>query len=340
MESISGGVKPGVGGAGHAFPLLEPRRLNKPGSDSSNPSMNAGTQLKVPNRIMPLPGNLVRRFVNTVVAPVIILCFVLQGVAHADRVDRLVRQLRKSKDYKVRLSAASGLAKYGDRRVIPALIRALKDKDKNVRGVAATSLAKSAKKSDSKKLRKQARTALSKAAKKDKNAFVRRQAKRALKDLAKSSDGKGGKAGIYVNVGAMTDKANGDNDMRKLMRKTIAKTIAKKASAMTTEWPGGKAPSAKQLRAKKAKGFHVDGTLVSLSAEPKGSMTLVSCKISMLIATYPKKSMFGFLDGGAKVQAGQSERDIKYAQEDCVAAVVEDLVARKIIPTIKSREKP
>lgn len=290
---------------------------------------------------MPLSISLVRKiFSSRIVAPIVILCFALQGVAHADRVDKLVKQLKKSKDYKVRLSAATSLAKYGDRRVIPALIKGLKDRDKNVRGVVATSLAKSAKKSDSKKLRKRAQKALAKAAKKDKNAFVRRQAKRALKELKEANSGGGAGAGIYVNVGAMTDKANDDAKMRKLMRKTIAKTIAKKAATMTTDWPGGKPPSAKQLRAKKAKGFHVDGTLVSLKTEPKGSMTLVSCKISMLIATYPKKSMFGFLDGGAKVQAGKSERDINYAKEDCVAAVVEDLVARKIIPTIKSRKKP
>ena len=293
-----------------------------------------------------------RQLLSRLIAPIIILCFVFQGSAHADRIDRLVKKLRSSKDYKIRLSAATSLAKSGDKRAVRALIKALKDKDKNVRGVAASSLSKSARKNGSKKMRKLARNALTRSSKKDKNKFVRRQAKRALASLSakpkrKGTTGGGGggggdlAAGIYINVGAMTDKASDDGKMRKLMRKTVAKTIRKKAKeSMTTEWPGGKEPNAKQLRAKKAAGYHVDGTLVSLATEQRGAMTLVSCKISMLIATYPKKSMFGFLDGGAKVQAGKSERDVRYAKEDCVAAVVEDLVARKIIPTIQSRKKP
>jgi hypothetical protein len=135
----------------------------------------------------------------------------------------------------------------------------------------------------------------------------------------------------------MSDKASRSSAMRDLMRKTVEKTVKKNGSSMFTSWPGGKSPTAKQLKAKKTQAFHVDGTLVSLDTKSKGSTTLVSCKVSMLIATYPKKSMFGFLDGGAKVQAGSSSKEVEYAQEDCVAAVVEDLVSRQIIPTIKSR---
>lgn len=280
------------------------------------------------------------KFASKLIAPLVILSFLFVGTAHADRIDRLVKQLKTSDDYKVRLSAATSLSKLRDKRSVSALVYALrKDENKNVRAVAATSLGKVVTSKTSKVMRIGATKALERAAKRDKVASVRRQAKQALKVLAKKSGGSGG-SGIYVNVGTMTVKDGSGDKMRKLMRKTVSKTIKKKADTMTTEWPGGKAPTAKQLRAKKARGFHVDGTLVSLETESKGAMTLVSCKISMLIATYPKKSMFGFLDGGAKVQAGSSDRDVQYAQEDCVAAVVEDLVARKIIPTIQSRKKP
>ncbi len=54
----------------------------------------------------------------------------------------------------------------------------------------------------------------------------------------------------------------------------------------------------------------------------------------MLLAEFPSKSMFGFLNGGATVTAGASQRDQDLAAQDCVQAVVEDLVAKKIIPTI------
>ena len=46
-----------------------------------------------------------------------------------------------------------------------------------------------------------------------------------------------------------------------------------------------------------------------------------------------------FISRAAKVEAGSSSKDVKFAQEDCVVAVVEDLIARKIIPTIKVRAK-
>ena len=149
------------------------------------------------------------------------------------------------------------------------------------------------------------------------------------------SSGGGGK-GIYIDVSAMASEARGAGKMPALMRKTVLSTFKKKARSMTTSWPGKK-PSKRDLRRKGLAAFHVHGTLNKLTEKKSGGATLVSCKVSMLLATYPEKSMFGFLNGGAKVQAGTSARDIRYAKEDCVVAVVEDLIGRKIIPTIKSR---
>lgn len=113
---------------------------------------------------------------------------------------------------------------------------------------------------------------------------------------------------------------------------------------MMIAWPGGDAPTKSQLTSKKVKAFHVDGTLNELSESTSGSTTTVTCKVSMLIATYAPqkngkvdKSMFGFLKGGASVQSSSSSKEVQYAREDCVSAVMADLVSRKIIPTIKSR---
>jgi hypothetical protein len=44
--------------------------------------------------------------------------------------------------------------------------------------------------------------------------------------------------------------------------------------------------------------------------------------------------MFGFLKGGASVQGGSNE-DLDKA--DCVSAVIEDMVMKKIIPAIKTK---
>lgn len=280
------------------------------------------------------PGRCMFFSVRSFVMSIFVLALVLDGAAHADKVDRLITQLTTSKDYKIRLSAAINLAKLGDQRAVPAFVSALEDSDKNVRGVAATSLGKLVNGSTAAKTRDRVVSALESAAAKDPEEFVREQASKAVEAISQVGSGGGS---IYVDIGAMTAKTGESEAMRDLMRTAVEKAFAKKAAHMMTAWPGGKSPSANQLRDSKMKAFHVDGTLVSLDAQSKGSTTLVSCKISMLIATYPKKSMFGFLDGGAKVQASSSPTDIKYAKEDCVMAVVEDLIAKKIVPAIETR---
>jgi hypothetical protein len=87
------------------------------------------------------------------------------------------------------------------------------------------------------------------------------------------------------------------------------------------------------------KGYHVSGTLTELTETTRGSQTIIACKVSMILATFPEKSMFGFADGGAQVQASSSASEVKYAKEDCVAAVVENLVGKQIIPTIKIKAR-
>jgi len=271
----------------------------------------------------------------------LILCMV--GVARADKVDRLVDQVRRSSDYKVRLSAALSLSKLRDSRAIPAFGRALSDSDKTVRGVAAAGLAKVVNSSTSSALRDKVLAALKRVAAGDSNSFVRKQAQKSydtVKNLRSSGGGVAVRSGgTYVNIGAMTAQTDDSSTMRKLMKSTTQKTFSKKGSSMLTAWPGGSTPSKGQVSAKKMHAFHVDGTLNSLNVDKAGSTATVSCSVSMLLATFPEKSMFGFLKGGAQVQAGTSSTDIRYAKEDCVAAVMEDLIARKIIPTIQSRNR-
>ena len=99
-------------------------------------------------------------------------------------------------------------------------------------------------------------------------------------------------------------------------------------------------PSSRQ---KSVAGFYVDGTLNELTVQSvRLASATVSCKVSMLLASFPDKSMFGFLNGGASVQAQRRRTDIALAREDCVSAVVEDLIAKKIVPTIKyeGRSRP
>lgn len=273
----------------------------------------------------------------------VVLLFLLgaaRSAAAADNVDKLIKDLSTGSDYKIRLSAAASLAKLGDDRAIPAFIKALeKDKEKTVRGAAAVGLGKVVTSDTDEELRSDAIAALDKAFKKDKDSFVKKQAKKALDKLKKLDDSGASvsSGGIFVDIGEMSAKTDDAAAMKALMRKTVEKTFGKNASAMVTKWPGGKSPSKKDLAAKKTDGYHVDGTLNEVTTKVKGSAVIVSCKVNMLIASFPDKSMFGFLNGGASVQASNDEKDIELAKKDCIMAVVEDLVIKKIIPTIHTK---
>ena len=280
-----------------------------------------------------LPESSPRRPVRPLLWPVLLLCALLlvPRAAHADQVDKLISQLSGASDYKVRLSAALNLAKIGDKRAIPVFIKALKDSDKTVRGVAAAGLGKLVTASTAKDTRTKAMTALKATATGDGNAFVRNQAQKAYDQLRKLGSGGGGRVAAgstYINIGGMAATTSNASSIKSVMRQSVQKAFRQNASRMVIEWPGGGSPSSSQLRGVKA--FHVDGTV----NEIKISGGMVECKVSMLLATYPEKSMFGFLKGGAKVDTGG---DTDGASEDCVAAVAEDLIARKIIPTIQAR---
>jgi hypothetical protein len=138
-----------------------------------------------------------------------------------------------------------------------------------------------------------------------------------------------------VNIGPMSSKTGKSNDpkLRALMVKVANQTMAKVAGNMQLSWPGG-APSKSVLAQKGVAGFYVDGTLNTLDVKVTGSGATISCKVSMLLADFPDKSVFGLLSGGASVTASASQSDQDLASEDCVSAVIEDLIAKKIIPTI------
>lgn len=280
---------------------------------------------------------------------------VLLALAHAafaDNVDTLTKQLENSSS-KIRLAAAVNLAKTEDERGILPLAKAVSsDSDKNVRAAAAVGLGKILTKHSTSKYKAIAIKNLANAAANDSSDFVKQQADAALKLVQGKSSGTsssgttsgtsgsgGGKGGIYVNVGPMSSKTSNtakDPRWRAMMVKVTEKTLTKTAPSMQTSWPGG-TPTKSALSSKGASGFYVDGTLNSLDIKTSGSGATISCKVSMLLADFPDKSVFGFLNGGASVTASNSEKDQDLAAEDCVTAVIENLIANKIIPTIKSK---
>jgi hypothetical protein len=277
------------------------------------------------------------------IASLVVALLLVARVAYADGVDTLIKQLGDSSS-KVRLAAALNLAKAeDDRAILPLAKTVTNDSDKDVRAAAAVALGKLVTSKTKSSVKGLAVANLKTAAATDSSPFVKQQAQRALDSITgggstTTTTTTSGKGGIYVNIGPMSSKTTSSkNDkLRALMVKTAEKTLGKVASSMQTTWPGGP-PSKSTLSAKGVAGFYVDGTLNTLDIKVSGGGATISCKVSMLLADFPDKSVFGFLNGGASVTASASQRDQDLASEDCVTAVIENLIANKIVPTIKSK---
>ncbi len=257
------------------------------------------------------------------------------SVARADNVDALLTDLKAGRDYKVRLSAALSLAKLADPRAIPGLLAALDDPDRTVRGAAVVGLGKLVDGTVAEATRKKVVAALEKLTRGAPADSLTKQAIKVRDGIAKLTSAAPVAGGMYIDLAPMSAKAKGAETLRDLMRTTAHKELGKLDSKIMLAWPTGKEPTQKDLDRAKMSGFHIDGNILDLQVTEKGSSSLVSCKVSMLIATFPGKSIFGFLEGGAKVSGSNTAKDIALAKEDCVRAVVEDLVARKIMPTIR-----
>lgn len=287
-----------------------------------------------------------RAWVARVIAITALFAIVLRAApARADNVTELIKQLEDDSD-KVRLAAAVNLTKLGDQKAILPLVKALSnDGSADVRSAAAIAVAKLVDANTKPSVKNLVINALKKAEASDASALVKSQATKSLAALGAGSGGgqqpaTTGKNGIYVNIGPMSSKTGdpvADAKLRPAMVKVATQTFSKSASTMATSWTGGATPTAAQLDQKGYQGFYVDGTLNELKVSTAGSTTTVSCKINMLLASFPDKSVFGFLNGGAKVQGGSSPKDIALSSDDCVSAVVESLIATKIVPTIKTK---
>ncbi len=280
------------------------------------------------------------------IAVIVALLVSLLRSAHADNIATLIEQLQNDDSDRVRLAAAVSLAKAGDDKAILPLAKCVvNDSDKNVRSACAIGLGNLVKSSTKPAFKNLAVANLKTAAQNDASDLVKSQANKALTQITGqgttggttggTTTASGGSGGIYVNIGPMSSKTGAANDtkLRALMVKIATKTMQSRAGGMRLEWPGG-APSKAVLASKGVAGFYVDGTLNELKVKVAGGSSTISCKVSMLLADFPDKSVFGFLNGGASVSASASQSDQDLASEDCVSAVIEDLIAKKIIPTI------
>lgn len=273
------------------------------------------------------------------------LCVLLAwpGISRADKIGMQSRQLRNPlTPYKLRLSAALSLAKSRDRRAIRAMIHALrKDRRGTVRRVAALSLTKMIDESVPLPLRKGALKALEKA-KRDRDKRVARSARRALRQLASLRGPSKPKVFIRVPEPVDTTRQAG-NGAKKSMHMAVKRTIRKHAPKYSQRWPSGKLPTKRDLRKAGARAYWVGATVSRLRVRRNGGRAEIICTVSVRINPWSGRdgserfvaSRSASARGSGKVIGSNTSRGIAGAKRDCLAAVVEELTARQVVPFLK-----
>ena len=267
---------------------------------------------------------------------------VLQRRALADEVDDSIRELRRSRPYKTRLSAAMFLAKQRDPRAILALARAVTDDpDSTVRRLAALSLARLSQAVASSEARGAARTALERA-RRDRDRGVRRSAQLALDRMnaAALADTSSSASRIFVHVGMPADLS------RTLPSGTTSAIYTAlrgslRAHAPDYEMATGALPTRAELASRKLRGFTVSAKVARIAVQPRGNHTDVSCTVSLRIGPWSGS------DGNERLTADQSASatgngkvsasrlGASRAAADCAVAVAEELAARQVVPFLR-----
>jgi hypothetical protein len=142
---------------------------------------------------------------------------------------------------------------------------------------------------------------------------------------------------LYVVTGDLkTDVPGADRLLPGLDAKLDG--VLEAAGDVITAWPTGGAPTRAQVDASGAKSALLIGAITSVTNAPSGEeATAVSCKLSLQLMTYPERSMFGMIDGAASVEATTDPADIAVAEQDCVDAVLDNLLANKVLPAIRGQ---
>ncbi len=271
----------------------------------------------------------------------IALVLAVVRVAHADAVDTLIGQLKNDPSDKVRFVSAVNLTKLGDQKAILPIVSCVSnDGDAQTRAACAVGLGKLVTSTTKANVKSLVINTLKRVANDDSSDEVKKQAIASLAALGQSAPTGGattgtnnsGKNGSYVNVGPMSVKLGGANDakLRLIMVRSATNAMSKAGGKITITWDGGAVPTAADLNKKQFSGYFIDGTLNSATANG-GTIT---CKVSMLLASFPDKNIVANVSGGASVQGGSSAKDQAGSQEDCVDAVVSDMINKKVIPNI------
>jgi hypothetical protein len=232
--------------------------------------------------------------------------------AVAGKVEELSRILAEDASFKVRVQAALLLGKLGDRGAAEALIRALGDDHKMVRGTAAQSLGRLG--------APEAVPALRALIARERDGFVRGQAEKALAALGPAQGEPSGRGKIYLRFGPFSGGARGVSPgLLDALRGALQKELGKLAT-VTFSLDGDEKSFGKSGRL----GFLIDGNVTRLDDGVVGGAVEINCDVKVMVARWPSKSIILWTNAGAAVQGG-SRGDKEGARRDCIEATAGQL---------------
>jgi len=91
------------------------------------------------------------------------------------------------------------------------------------------------------------------------------------------------------------------------------------------------------VTANETAGFSISGTLESLTVEAQPDLALVTCKVTLVLTSYPDQHVLQQESLAARVNTANTPSELEAGQRDCVTALAEDITARQLIPSIASR---
>ena len=283
------------------------------------------------------PARLYLLLLVSLVAPLL----ALPRRAAADDIDKSIQQLRRSRAYKVRLSAALFLAKQKAPRAIIELARALNgDSDRTVRRVAALSLARMVDGSTDKQARRAAVDALERARRRDRDRRVRESAQEALLTVRTALLLESENAGrIFVHVGPPADlsRALPSGSLEALLHAVRGSLLE---HAPDYELTNGMAPTHAELTSRRMRGYTVIAQVAQVEVERNGDHNDVRCTVSLRVGPWSGRDgnrlaadESASVSGSGRVTATQ--RGTRRAAVDCAVAVTEELSARHVIPFLR-----
>ena len=268
-------------------------------------------------------------------------------VARADLVDDEAQQLSSAPGYKRRLAAVLALSKSHDGRAVRALAEGLRrDKEVQIRRVAALALGKAVDSTTPTAARDAALAALDEALR-DRDKKVRELAERSRATVAAlvrpAASSTAPTPSIYVHLGDGVDlSSQAPRDALGKLVRTVRSTVTRRAPGVATEWPG-KPPTASDLTAAGARAFVVAPTIAALVIEKRGNRAEIACTVSVRVAPWGgtdgaekwAAQRAASASGSGKAIVSGDASSIAGGIRDCVLAVAEEVTEKQVVPFLR-----